>query len=259
MAEYFLLSIKKMNMTIVFFQPSLDVPFEAAATEATKLTAGIADVLVGTIPLLPLVASGMSEKSILYMSDATKWSVPCPKPISMVDRFLTVFDASVWLTMIIVCVLTSALFWFSANYPGRMVEIESKNLQTIPKCMYSAWSIFIGVSFPEMPRSWKMRNFFLLYVCYCFAMSTLFYGFSYRILLNQKKITLQQFVPSLYTVSSGRTLQCANTNLSGCYILCTVCSNHIIILLLSTVFADSVIKQKMRKKKYINNNNARYM
>jgi hypothetical protein len=88
-----------------------------------------------------------------------------------------VFDASVWLTMIIVFVSTSALFWFSANYPDRMVEIDSKSLQTIPKCMYNSWSIFIGVSVPEMPRSWKVRIFFLIYVCYCFTLSTVFQAF----------------------------------------------------------------------------------
>ena len=79
--------------------------------------------------------------------------------------------------MIVVFVLTSALFWFSANYPDRMVEIDSKNLQTISKCMYNAWSIFIGVSVLQIPRSWKVRIFFLIYVCYCFAISTVFQAY----------------------------------------------------------------------------------
>jgi hypothetical protein len=79
--------------------------------------------------------------------------------------------------MIIVFILTSALFWLSANYPDRMSEIVSKNLPTIPKCMYTAWSIFIGVSVPEMPRTWTLRIFFLIYVCYCFAISTVFQAF----------------------------------------------------------------------------------
>ena len=175
--EFFLLAMKKMNMTVLFLEPSLDISFEAGMRVASKLTSGIADVVVGMVPLLPIVVTGISETSIPYISDAVKWFVPCPKPISRVDRFLTVFDASVWLTMIIVFVLTSALFWFSANYPDRMVQIDSKNLQTIPKCMYNAWSIFIGVSVPEMPRSWKLRIFFLIYVCYCFAMSTVFQAF----------------------------------------------------------------------------------
>jgi hypothetical protein len=177
LVEYFLLSIKKMNMTVVFLQPLLNISFEAAMTEATQLMAGISDVVVGLVALLPMVVSGMTEPSIPYFSDAVKWFVLCPNPISRVERFLTVFDASVWLTMIIVFVLTSALFWFSANYPDGMVENESQNFQTIPKYMYNAWSIFIGVSLPKMPRSWKLRIFFLIYVCYCFAMTTVFQAF----------------------------------------------------------------------------------
>jgi hypothetical protein len=43
--------------------------------------------------------------------------------------------------------------------------------------MYISWSIFIGVSVPEMPRIWKLRIFFLIYVSYCFAISTVFQEF----------------------------------------------------------------------------------
>ena len=111
MVEYFLLSIKKMNMTVVFLQPSLELSFGAVMTEATQLTAGIADVVVGIVPMLPLVVTGMTKPSIPCVSGVAKWFLPCPKPISRVDRFSTVFNASVWITVIIVFVLTSALFW----------------------------------------------------------------------------------------------------------------------------------------------------
>jgi hypothetical protein len=200
MVEYFLLSIERMNLTVVFLQPSLECSFEAGMKEATMLTTGISDVLVGIIPLLPIIITGMTEPSIPYASSAIKWFVPCPKPISRVDRFLTVFDASVWLTMIIVFVLTSALFWFSAHYPGRMFANESKNMQTLPKCVYNAWSIFIGVSVPEMPKSWTLRIFFLIYVCYCFAMSTVFQAFFVSYLVEpgyeEKISTFQELLDS---------------------------------------------------------------
>jgi len=97
--------------------------------------------------------------------------------------------------MLIVFVLTSALLWFSANYPDRMTEIDSKTLQTMPKCMYNAWSIFIGVSVPEMPRSWKVRIFFLIYVCYCLAISTVFQAFFVSYLVEpgyEKKLSTFQ-------------------------------------------------------------------
>jgi len=53
-----------------------------------------------------------------------------------VEKFVTVFGASVWLTMIIVFTLRSALIWFSSNYPDRIVEKESKTLHTMQGCMY---------------------------------------------------------------------------------------------------------------------------
>jgi hypothetical protein len=55
-----------------------------------------------------------------------------------------------------------------------------------------------------------------------------------------KTITLQQFVPCLYTVSSGRPLQCTDTYPLGCYILCTVCSKYISILLLGIILVASM-------------------
>ena len=130
MVEPFLLSVEKMNMTVIFLEPSLQISFEAAMREYSRLTSGMADVLVGIVPLLPIIF-GTSEPSIPYISGPVKWFVPCSKPISRVDRFVTVFDASVWLMMITVFVLTSALFWFSANYPDRTVEIDFKTLLTI--------------------------------------------------------------------------------------------------------------------------------
>ena len=198
--EYFLLSMKKMNVTIEFLQPALDISFNAGLREASKLMTGIADVVVGIVPLLPIFSSGKSEFSIPLNTVILRMIVPCPKPISRVDRFLTVFEASVWLTMIIVFVLTSALFWVSANYPDRMVAIDYKTLQTIPKCMYNAWSIFIGVSVPQMPRSCKVRIFFLIYVCYCFAISTVFQAFFVSYLVEpgygEKISTFQELLDS---------------------------------------------------------------
>ena len=66
--------------------------------------------------------------------------------------------------------------------------------------MYNAWSIFIGVSVPEMPRSWKVRIFFLIYVCYCFAVSTVFQAFFISYLVEpgygEKIATFQELLDS---------------------------------------------------------------
>jgi hypothetical protein len=54
MVEYFLLSILEINVTVVFIQPLLERSFETIMREATQLTAGIADFVFGTFPLLPI-------------------------------------------------------------------------------------------------------------------------------------------------------------------------------------------------------------
>ena len=83
--EYFLLSVRKMNLTVVLVQPSLNISFEAAMIEDTQLKAGNSDVVVGIVPLVPIVVSEMTEPSIPYIYGAVKCYVPCPKPISMVN------------------------------------------------------------------------------------------------------------------------------------------------------------------------------
>jgi len=95
LVEIFRLSMKKMNTTVVYLKPSLKFSFAAAMEESSKLMSGISDVVVGSIPLFPILVTGMTEPSIPYDSSDFKWFVPCPRPISRVDRFLTVFDASV--------------------------------------------------------------------------------------------------------------------------------------------------------------------
>jgi hypothetical protein len=55
--------------------------------------------------------------------------------------------------------------------------MESYNFRHLLSSLQSAWSIFMGVSVPEMPRISKLRILFLLYVCYCFAISTVFQAF----------------------------------------------------------------------------------
>jgi len=209
--EYFLLAMKKMNVTVVFLEPAMEISFAAGGEAASKLTSGTVDVLVGFVPLVPLVISGNTEPSIPFRSFSLKWIVPCPKPISRVDRILTVFNASVWLMMAIAFVLTSAVFWFLATYPDRVIEIESRNLQTIPNSIYNAWSIFIGVSVPEMPRSWNLRIFFLVYVCYCFAMSTVFQAFFVSYLVEpgygEKISTFQELLDSSINYGSNSGLE----------------------------------------------------
>jgi hypothetical protein len=175
--EFIRLSIDKMNATAVFLAPSLDISFEDSYRALNNLVSRQSDMLVGIIPLMPVVLTSFSEPSIPYIYDAVKWFIPCPKPIPRVQKIITMYNASVWLTMIIVFIVSGVVFWCSTKRLYLLGTNESNALRTISNCIYSSWAIFIGVSLPEMPRSWRLRFFFLLYVWYSFAMSTVFQAY----------------------------------------------------------------------------------
>jgi hypothetical protein len=198
--EYFLLSIKKMNMTVVFLPPSLEISLEAVWRIMGNLVRGTSDVIVGSVPMLPIIITEASEPSVPYIYDKIKWFVPCPKSVSRVEKIITMYNASVWLTMTIVFILTSIVVWCSANFPDRLATKECNPLQTITNCMYSAWGIFIGVSVTEMSKTWRFRVFFLFYACYCFSMSTVFQAFFISYLVapgyGKKVETFQELLDS---------------------------------------------------------------
>ena len=54
---------------------------------------------------------------------------------------------------------------------------ESYGYRTVIHCLYNAWCVFMGVSVPEMPRTFRVRTLFILFVWYSFAMSTIFQSF----------------------------------------------------------------------------------
>jgi hypothetical protein len=189
--QYILVSINKMNMTAVFHPPSLKLSLYTVITEVNTLISRQSDIIIGMVPMLPAVVTSFSEPSIPYVYDAVKWFVPCPKLIPRVQKIMTMYNASVWLTMTLVFVATAVVFWCSANSPCHLDIKECNALKTISNCISLSWAIFIGVSVPEMPKSWKLRTFFLIYVWYCLAMSTVFQAFFVSYLVEpgyEKKI-----------------------------------------------------------------------
>jgi hypothetical protein len=198
--EYILISINKMNMKAVFLPPSIDLSIDAAIKEAGSILSRESDILVGVIPMSAAIVTSYSELSIPYIYDAVKWFLPCPKPNARVQKIMTMYNASVWLTMMLVIIVTAAMFWCSTKRPRRLDTKESKALKTISNCICISWAIFVGISVPEMPKTWKLRIFFLIYVWYCFAMSTVFQAFFVSYLVEpgyEKKIeTIEELLDS---------------------------------------------------------------
>jgi hypothetical protein len=173
--EPLLLVAEKINVTLIFLEPSFELTLRSYWTQMNTLNDGTSDLAVGAIPLITIVAD-LCDYTFPYLYDTVAAIMPCPGRISKADMIMNVYATSVWISVALVLILTAVVFWRTANshYDPSM---ESYNFRHLSSCFHSAWAIIMGVSVPEMPRISMLRILFLLYVIYCFAISTVFQAF----------------------------------------------------------------------------------
>ena len=164
---------EKMNLTVNILAPQRPWTFEFFS----ELLEGLTDVACGLIPLIPLVVTSSFDVTIPHLFGNVKMLVPCPKAIHGIEKVLTTFSLSVWLTIGLVLLLTTAVFWCAGNGSYRSVCNETHTYRSLSNCFHNAWAVFVGVSVPQQPTSSNLRVFFFLYVCFCFVISTVFQAF----------------------------------------------------------------------------------
>jgi hypothetical protein len=170
--EYLLLVSEVLNLTLDFHLIEPDAKFEDRIVSSFLALSNGLDVGIGRIAF----DSPFADFTIPFIFDAIRWYVPCPKLALRTDKIVGIFRTTVWFAMTVVIMLTTLVFWFTSN--SRISSVpESHTFRTVLYCAYNVWCAFMGVSVPQMPRTTKMRILFLIFVCYSFAMSTIFQAF----------------------------------------------------------------------------------
>jgi len=171
------LVFEKMNLTTVFLPPATGTAQDSYFKVLSDLQDDLSDVVTGRLPLLPIVLKSSYDATIPYTHTELKMLLPCPKPIPGTEKILTTFSLSVWLTMGLVLLLSTAVFWCVGIRTYRSIFREAHTYRSLSHCFYNAWAVLMGVSVSQLPTTSNLRVFFLLYVCYCFAISTVFQAF----------------------------------------------------------------------------------
>ncbi|KAJ9578745.1 hypothetical protein L9F63_005034 [Diploptera punctata] len=115
------------------------------------------------------------DVSIAIFSDGFIYLVPCPNTLMKTEKVVALFRLSTWISMGFVFIFVSVLFWILSHYPTRRNDYTGFNL--LSQCFSAAWAVLLGVSVPQMPLSLGTRNLFIIYVWYCFAISTVFQAY----------------------------------------------------------------------------------
>ncbi|KAJ9592886.1 hypothetical protein L9F63_015464 [Diploptera punctata] len=192
-----------LNMTLFYNSPppSTFTHSDKHTMTLIDVVNGAADVTLSSYPLHVLLHK-MADPTFYYYFSYVKWFAPCPKPVPRSDKIISIFSISVWLSMSLVFVQISVVLWGMANNANTSLARESKIYNTISNCCYCAWAVTMGMSVPEMPRTTRLRIVFMIFVFYCFAISTIFQTFFTTYLVEpgiQKQIdSFQELLDSQY-------------------------------------------------------------
>jgi len=184
--EVLKLVCEKMNLTTIYLPPSLNMELDSFVKVVTDLEDDLSDVLTGIVLLTPLIVTSSFDATISYTHVNFKMLVPCPKAIPGTEKILKTFSLSVWLTIGLVLLLTTAVFWCAGNCPYRSVCNETRTYWSLSNCCHNVLAVFVGVSVPQQPTNSSIRVFFFNYVCFCFAVSTVFQSFFVSYLVQPK-------------------------------------------------------------------------
>jgi len=174
---------EKMKLTTRFLAPCQNMKFDSLRNKIAELNNGTFDVLGG---MLPLVVKPFFDTTIFYTYGYLKIHVPCEYAIPRTEKLLITFLLSVWLTIGLVLLLTTAVFWCAGNGPYWSVVKETHTYQSPSNCFNNVWAFFVAVSLPQQPTTSSPRFFFFLYVCFCFSISTVFQAFFVSFLVEPK-------------------------------------------------------------------------
>ncbi|KAJ9580365.1 hypothetical protein L9F63_004000 [Diploptera punctata] len=172
--ELVILFAVKMNFTVRFLEPVMKVNLLPILDYISILYTGQMDIMAGCIPHV-LAIPPYADMSVAMFIDTLKYIAPCPKLMTKTQKIITLFSLTTWISIAFVLIFVSFLFWLMSNIPLRKSNFTGFNL--LAQCFSATWAVLLGISVPQIPISLRTRCLFLIYVWYCFAISTVFQAF----------------------------------------------------------------------------------
>jgi len=120
-----------------------------------------------------------------YFRDRWVWWVPCAKKIPRWKSIFMVFSAGTWTAgffSVIFSLLVMVLL-AKCSHQGGILQ-EWRIYRNFLSCFSCVWAVLLDVSVLVMPRTASLRLFFMSWVCYCLAITTVFQAFLITFLIN---------------------------------------------------------------------------
>jgi hypothetical protein len=179
------LMFKRLNLTAKYtVSPNPKGYFSRMILQTVrKLQPASSDVAIGILPLHSHIIQ-VAEASIPFFYVKISWYIPCPNPASRWKSIYRIFGSHVWACFGAVAILAVITMWLLAKYETQINIRESANYKTLIYCIYNVCAVITAVSVPQKPVSLSLRIFFITWVWYSVAMTTVYQAYLIGFLVN---------------------------------------------------------------------------
>lgn len=169
------LVFKKLNFTMVLGppEPIISDYTRSIFNKLQELVLSDYNLAIGELPLITEIAEH-ADYTFSHLSYYAKWFVPCGRHESRETTISRIFSASVWIIMAFILFVASILMASMGAHFKRNNFPEFSIFTNVTACLFALWAVTLGVSSPELPRTTKVRLFFILFVWYSLAINTVF-------------------------------------------------------------------------------------
>jgi hypothetical protein len=178
------LIFETLNLRAFYQLPDKRLQFDAVVQFAVRdLVFGKTNLVIGGL-ITHYKFLDLLDFVLPYSMTGVRAYVPCPQPVSRLQKVSQIFSLSAWLGVIFMLMFACLSFLYLSKRRHKKHIYETQHYRTVSNCFYNIWAVTLGVSVTEQPRSDKLRAVFVLFVWYSFAISTVFQTFLTSVLVD---------------------------------------------------------------------------
>jgi len=174
--------LKQLNMTFVQVPTPKSFEIEKVSTDNLNgaMIAKDAFIALGKLETLLLLDTFLDSSNSYYFL-TFRWYVPCSDKYSRWSSIFRIFSLELWVVLIISIVIAAISITLVGRYS---CTSEWQRYKTLSSSLTNVWAVMLGVSVSTMPRAPSLRSFFLAWICFCLAFSTVFQAFLTTFLID---------------------------------------------------------------------------
>ena len=177
--------LEKLNLSIEYkvLVSTNKSQFEMEAHLTDETMSGDTDISVGGLTVSDRFIS-RADSTLPYLEYAVQWYVPCAKCANPWTALLRVYTLDSWICVLCTPIPMIICMHQLAIRVNKYQLRESQCYMTLQSCFSIFYSIALGVSVTELPRTPILRTFVFFLICFSLFMSTTFQNYYTTFLLN---------------------------------------------------------------------------